>query len=815
MRILFLFITISGVFLGFATRSFSQSTVGPNNPSTAADGGGGSGGVPNWNVAPGTPFSSDGTYATIVSMNKSKNTNYLHVSGFGFSIPVGSYVSGIKVEVEMFGTVPGAAINKENSILLLNASGSRVGTDRNTSATLATADPNSYVTYGGSTDNWGGALTYADINSPNFGVALQYQSGGVNNTAGNYNYNVDHVRVTITYAPGYDAVINGCFNDGATWGRVSPGVAGIDYPNATIAANIPGGRTVTVCSGTIANCFALVMNSDLSTNSGATLTIADATASLNVAGDILMLTTTSASASFASGTINISGGIITAQGNLQVTADRSPPNATSQSIVFSGGTMTVNGDLIMSSDNAAATSNLNMTTANSVLNVGGDLSLGVGASLTNGAGATGTINYKGTGAQIIRSAITYFNLTYSGGGLKSLEAATNVKGTFNMISGDCDMAAQLLTLGSSTASKGTLSYTSGSLYNGTFRRWFDNATTIVDGNIGGLFPVGSPVGYRPFYVYWGTAPTTGGTLSVTHDYFTSGVSVVSFLDGASTVVRRTNMFWTLTAANGFNIAVNRLNVRIDPANVGSVGITSLNTVDLRVTLAGSVIGTAGVNAGTPAVPIVRRVNLPAFTGATNNFYIGSVDATNSPLPIELQDFQARVTGSTVNVTWRTASEVNNNFFTVERSADGEGFKAVGEVPGNGTTVSPHSYTLVDPLPLEGKSYYRLRQTDYDGKSTLSKIVVVEYDANVSPRMVLHPNPSDGNELNLRLEGVTSGSEVPIIVYDLMGRTYQRYQMTTDGNERKIIFDNSLPPGMYVLKAGSSDGYAVKFVVFNR
>ena len=127
---------MKSVVLGFAilfgivgslTLGYSQITTGPNNPSAAVDGGGGSGGVPTWSVASGDPYTSNNTYATIVSQIKSKNTNYLHVTNFGFSIPAGSYIVGIKVEVEMYGTVPGAATNRENSILLINSSSARVG----------------------------------------------------------------------------------------------------------------------------------------------------------------------------------------------------------------------------------------------------------------------------------------------------------------------------------------------------------------------------------------------------------------------------------------------------------------------------------------------------------------------------------------------------------------------------------------------------------------------------------------------------------------------------------------------------------------
>ena len=791
--------------------SFSQTTIGPNNPSAAVDGGGGTGGVPIWNIASGTPYSSDNGYAFVVDQTKNKNTNYLHITGLGFAVPAGSYISGIKVEVEMYGTIPVGAINKESSILLINSAGTRVGTDHATLATIATADPNSYVTYGSSSDNWGGSLTYADVNSVNFGVAIQYLSGSLNDTAGNYDFYVDHVRVTVTYTTGYDATVNGCFNDGATWGRVSPGAAGIDYPDATIAASIPGGRTVTVCSGTTANCYALIMNSNLSTTTGATLTLADATSILNVADDILMLTSTAISASFAAGTINITGGTITTTDDLVMTADRNGGFVTTQSIEFSGGTMTVNGSVTMSSDQASATTTLNMTAANSVFNLGRDLSLGLGASLTNGVGATGTVNYKGTGTQIVRGAITYFNLTYSGGGLKSLDAATTVKGTFNMTSGSCDMGGLTLILGASTAAIGTLSYTSGALYNGTFFRWF-NTATIADGAVAGLFPVGTSTDYRPFYIYWPTTgPSAGGTLSMRHTDPGTGSVVVSFADGASTVVRRTSMTWLLTAANAFNIAINNLNTRIEGTNIGSIG----NVNDLRITLVGSVIGTAGTNGGTTSNPIVKRTSLPAFTATSNTFYIGSVDAVSSPLPIELINFDALLNKNRneVNLTWSTASELNNDFFTIERTHDLEKFEEVITVKGQGTVNSKSNYTSIDDSPLPGKSYYRLKQTDFDGQFTYSELRKIE-NADIKTQFKIYPNPVVDRKFNFELTGIDPGMEVPLRIVNVQGTSVfeASYKADQSGRIKTTVELNLVSNGMYMVIINTANGLRRKILI---
>lgn len=105
------------------------------------------------------------------------------------------------------------------------------------------------------------------------------------------------------------------------------------------------------------------------------------------------------------------------------------------------------------------------------------------------------------------------------------------------------------------------------------------------------------------------------------------------------------------------------------------------------------------------------------------FTLGSVSAMN-PLPIELLFFEARPKGHEVTCTWATVSEFNNDHFTVERSADGYTFEEVGTVDAAGESRSLMAYSFTDPSPLRGLSYYRLRQTDVDGTTTVSTIVPV-------------------------------------------------------------------------------------------
>lgn len=101
--------------------------------------------------------------------------------------------------------------------------------------------------------------------------------------------------------------------------------------------------------------------------------------------------------------------------------------------------------------------------------------------------------------------------------------------------------------------------------------------------------------------------------------------------------------------------------------------------------------------------------------------------SNNPLPIELLHFDAVRKGSVVQCAWTTASERDNDHFTVERSANGTDFTEVGRVQAAGTSSSLIDYGLLDPMPFSGLSYYRLRQTDMDGTSSLSQVVPVYFE----------------------------------------------------------------------------------------
>jgi hypothetical protein len=129
-----------------------------------------------------------------------------------------------------------------------------------------------------------------------------------------------------------------------------------------------------------------------------------------------------------------------------------------------------------------------------------------------------------------------------------------------------------------------------------------------------------------------------------------------------------------------------------------------------------------------------------YQGGFSPFTFG--DSPSSPLPVELLDFTAEIKNRTVDLTWQTASEHNNDFFTVERSSDGFNFEPIAYVDGAGNSTTLLNYSEVDLQPLDGVSYYRLKQTDFDGAFEYSDIRVVSSAADA--QVLIYPNPSKGS-----------------------------------------------------------------------
>jgi hypothetical protein len=174
----------------------------------------------------------------------------------------------------------------------------------------------------------------------------------------------------------------------------------------------------------------------------------------------------------------------------------------------------------------------------------------------------------------------------------------------------------------------------------------------------------------------------------------------------------------------------------------------------------------------------------------------------SALPISLIDFQAKPQpNNTVKLEWATASEHNNNYFTLGRSSDGKSFVILKNIPSQGNGSTTKSYTHTDANPLKGTSYYRLSQTDVNGTQVhLQTEKVTRSNAqNASARITAGPNPFK-DHITLFTTPEQEG-EITVRIYDISGKMVRETsQSHTSASETIRIGElENLPTGTYILK----------------
>jgi len=203
---------------------------------------------------------------------------------------------------------------------------------------------------------------------------------------------------------------------------------------------------------------------------------------------------------------------------------------------------------------------------------------------------------------------------------------------------------------------------------------------------------------------------------------------------------------------------------------------------------------------------------------TANGSTGSVKATGisifspwvlglfaAPLPITLLSFDAVYSPdqNIVNLSWATASEINNKFFTVERSIDGINYTDIVNVNGAGNSTQILYYKAIDPNPVTGIDYYRLKQTDFDGNYTYSDVVPVTITAKQS--LVVYPNPVRSN-LVINYTATSTGPLFLKVIEAGSGRIIGTFTYNAiEGNNTFTVNADNYANGVYILQSTAADG----------
>ncbi|HEY8936650.1 MAG TPA: T9SS type A sorting domain-containing protein, partial [Cyclobacteriaceae bacterium] len=327
------------------------------------------------------------------------------------------------------------------------------------------------------------------------------------------------------------------------------------------------------------------------------------------------------------------------------------------------------------------------------------------------------------------------------------------------------------------------------------------------GNDAFVFPVGKSNLYRAITM---SAPSLT-TDQFTAEYFYSAQSYggPSTWDPSLYNISKCD-YWILDRTTGTSSVTVKLSWD-DSSCPGGTGYIN-NLADLRVARFNSATSTwmNEGNGGTTGTTSIGTVISGAAVTSFSPFAVATVSSSN-PLPIELSFFKASSDkNNKVILNWETVTEKNNDFFTIERSGDGETFEPIKKISGAGNSTLPINYTSVDDSPLRGLSYYRLKQTDFDGHFAYSRIVAVQI--NAPSTLYLYPNPSIGGEFFVQLSEQNNGLS-KITISDAKGVIVYVESIEVSNGLIHVEKIESLAAGFYKVSVESSEGmHTYKLIV---
>lgn len=527
---------------------------------------------------------------------------------------------------------------------------------------------------------------------------------------------------------------------------------GCTVPNCTVDAAIlaaPANQPYISAAGSACK--------SLNVHPGAVLTI-NATRLLNICGNVLN-----------------NGNIL---GNLTSTlyfGNAAVPQTMNGNFIYPNtiGNLTVNktGASLNLMQNLEMSGNLSIQTNNSVLNAY-NKNIKLEGNLSNPSGqfnmdTTGVIELRGTAVQTYLNNDTLTNviINNTGGGidLSSIMLVSN-RGLLTLTNGKIVTNANEVSL-LNTANNAVSVGSTSSYIEGGLRR----AVPAVSAARQYDFPVGnSAKGYQRMNMnfYGGITPAIGSLL-VNFSSF-AGLPPISGNDMECWVTYQdtllNNGYWTLTSQGSGNADANitLYNLNYTNAKTQYCVAESTNAVTYTIPPLNS-----GLCTTPPVTAVLRNSVANALVGSTPK-YFGTAQGYPSPLPVELISLIANAQKKSILVSWITASEKNNAGFYLQRSVNGFDFTDIQWIPGAGTVNTEQFYTYDDKNVVEGIEYfYRLNQVDFDGKSTITKVVSATLGTSNGISLTASPNPYKGfTNIHYKLP---SEGLVKIMITDVTGR----------------------------------------------
>lgn len=440
----------------------------------------------------------------------------------------------------------------------------------------------------------------------------------------------------------------------------------------------------------------------------------------------------------------------------------------------------------------------------------------IGGNFSNSGtftGSTSTVNFNGSAGQSITgsSTTTFYNLAIASNSAAGVTLAkpANVSNALTLTSGllNTDSTNILTMQNGSTAP--ALTDASTSYVNG-FMKYQKSTSGASVLN----FPIGTSPDCRPFTLTVNHSNTT--LYNYTAQLHNAAASFLGYALPATVDTVSGVHYWNIyrtdnagTSQPSAGLSGNQIIQLFFGTNdyvyegseltiVKNTNAASTTWFDIGGTAKNS-SGGAWTNTGAPQAGSVTSTSSPSTFTSFSTFSLGSLLSGWNSLPIELLNFSAVPDNNKVDLNWTTQSEVNNKYFTVERSADGKTFKEVtrknSKAP-NGNSTVKLDYQVTDNNPLPGTSYYRLKQTDNNGKNKTFNVISVNFESK-GIKFTVYPNPNQG-QFTIDFSGIENNHEVEIILNDEHGKLVYTNSFFTNEttNSVSIVPETRIGKGTY-------------------
>ena len=422
----------------------------------------------------------------------------------------------------------------------------------------------------------------------------------------------------------------------------------------------------------------------------------------------------------------------------------------------------------------------------------------------NGTFTAGTGTTKFTGTGTVTGSTSFYDLIMDGSGITTTLASDHsITHGLTLTNGILSVATgKTLTLGASgtdiTITGGSSNSFIATPTTTSLVKYFVNNTATTYN-----FPLGETTRYTPMTLNFTAGATTGAYItSYVKNTVAPGFVAANFQNYIS-------RYWSVspTGLSGTpNYTITYTYVTGDvtgdesklvPVKVSSgtwyKPVTFTNTSAAPNITNGQAEGTGGVDVATKKL---------TWSGLSTFSFDMAAGNEAQALPIHLLYFTAKPQTNRVRLDWATASETNNDYFTVERSQDGENFNELFKKPGAGISTTNLYYFGYDNKPFDGISYYRLKQTDYDGKYEYSDVESVNFtlgNYKEDIELNIYPNPVENNTIHVKFDAKQQ-TDFHVAIYDAVGKLiYQETINAEKGPNDHAIELPSVAAGMYQLE----------------